>query len=47
MWNTTQNLSQKGTGLQQTVNFQVTVDPTQANVPVGTYIDNVTLIINY
>jgi len=47
VWNTTQNLSQKGTGLQQTVNFQVTVDPTQANVPVGTYIDNVTLIINY
>ena len=36
VWNTTQNLSQKGTGLQQTVNFQVTVDPTQANVPVGT-----------
>lgn len=47
IWTTTQTQSAAGTGLQQNFQFDTTIDPTQANVPEGEYLDNVTLIINY
>ncbi len=36
-----------GTGNPQSFVFQAIIDSTQGNVPVGTYLDNVTLIISY
>ncbi|WP_263144100.1 spore coat protein U domain-containing protein [Pseudomonas sp. RIT-PI-AD] len=47
VWTTAQTQAAMGTGNLQNFNFLVTVDPTQANLPVGVYLDNVTLIINY
>ncbi len=36
-----------GTGSSQSFEFKAIIDPTQANVPVGTYIDNVVLTVSY
>lgn len=36
-----------GTGASQSFDFKAIIDPTQANVPVGTYIDNVVLTVSY
>ncbi|BAN46600.1 spore coat U domain-containing protein [Metapseudomonas resinovorans] len=47
VWTTAQTQSANGNGAQQNYQFDASVDPTQANVPAGTYLDNVTLIINY
>ena len=47
VWTTSQTQPMIGTGLQQSVPFLGIIDPTQANVPAGTYTDNVTVIIMY
>ncbi len=47
VWTTTQTQPMVGNGLQQSVPFLGIIDPAQANVPVGTYTDNVTVIIMY
>jgi spore coat protein U-like protein len=47
VWTTSQTQSATGSGAQQNYQFDTTLDPTQPNVPAGTYNDNVTLIINY
>ncbi|UCJ18531.1 spore coat protein U domain-containing protein [Pseudomonas sp. MM211] len=47
VWTTSQTQPMVGNGLQQSVPFLGIIDPNQANVPVGTYTDNVTVIIMY
>ncbi|MDG9924071.1 MULTISPECIES: spore coat protein U domain-containing protein [unclassified Pseudomonas] len=47
IWNTTTPLSAAGTGDSQSFSYQAIIDPSQPNVPAGTYIDNVLLIISY
>ncbi|MBU1330752.1 MAG: spore coat U domain-containing protein [Gammaproteobacteria bacterium] len=45
--NASQTRSATGTGEPQSFPFQAIIDPAQPNVPAGTYIDNVSLIISY
>lgn len=47
IWNTTTQVSATGTGNSQSFSYQAIIDPSQPNVPAGTYIDNVLLIISY
>lgn len=45
--NASQTRSAAGTGEAQSFSYQAIIDPAQPNVPAGTYIDNVSLIISY
>ena len=47
VWTSSQTLPMVGTGLLQSIPFQGVINPAQANVPAGTYTDNVTVIIQY
>nr|WP_027909320.1 spore coat protein U domain-containing protein [Pseudomonas sp. sia0905] len=47
VWTTSQTQPMVGTGLLQSIPFQGVINPAQANVPAGTYTDNVTVIIQY
>lgn len=47
IWNTAAPVSATGTGNSQSFSFQAIIDPSQPNVPAGTYIDHVLLIISY
>lgn len=47
IWNNAAPLTATGTGNAQNFSYRAILDPTQANVPVGVYTDNVLLIINY
>ncbi|WP_296221274.1 Csu type fimbrial protein [Pseudomonas sp. UBA2684] len=45
--NASQTQAATGSGDPQSFAYQVIIDPTQANVPAATYLDNVSLIISY
>jgi spore coat protein U-like protein len=47
IWNVAQPMSFTGTGVGQTFTFDATVDPTQPNLPVGSYTDSVIMTLNY
>lgn len=47
VWTASQTLPMVGTGQLQSIPFQGVINPAQANVPAGTYTDNVTVIIQY
>lgn len=47
VWNAAQPMAFLGTGAAQNFTFDAIVDPTQANKPVGTYVDNVIMTLNY
>ena len=47
IWNVAQPVAFMGNGAAQSFTFDAQIDPTQPNVPQGTYIDNVTMTLNY
>lgn len=47
VWNAAQPMTFLGTGAAQNFTFDAIVDPTQANKPVGAYVDNVTMTLSY
>ncbi|WP_252273164.1 Csu type fimbrial protein [Pseudomonas subflava] len=47
IWDNATPLSATGTGTAQIFPYRAVIDPGQPNVPAGTYIDNVLLIISY
>lgn len=47
VWNAAQPMAFVGSGTAQNFTFDAIVDPTQANKPVGTYVDNVTMTLSY
>ena len=47
VWNTSNPVSMTGDGNTQSVPYRVTINPTQGNVPAGTYTDTVRVIVSY
>lgn len=47
VWNTTNTVLGTGTGATQQIPYRAQINPTQNNVPAGTYIDNVRVIVSY
>ncbi|RWR02337.1 hypothetical protein ED28_08125 [[Pantoea] beijingensis] len=47
VWGPTNSYSAEGTGLSQNIGYTATVNPTQTNVPSGSYSDTVTVTVAY
>ena len=47
VWNTTNPVLGTGTGVIQQIPYQAIINPAQGNVPAGTYVDNVRVVVSY